>query len=163
MTSQGGGFVRYGDDMVALRRSHQAATAALTTMRRCLEGDLHLRLHPGKTRITQARRQGFDFLSFRFTHTALEPSREALQRFQSRVADLGQQTHGQSPRARVEALNPLIRGWGEYFKIADVDELYRELDAWLLSLLKLDRQAARGLSLASLTAIKRRYAQAGRA
>jgi group II intron reverse transcriptase/maturase len=82
MMSRGGGFVRYGGDMVALHHSRRAATAALAAMRQCLEGDLHLRLHPGKTRITQARRQGFDFLSFRFTHTALEPSPEALRRFQ---------------------------------------------------------------------------------
>jgi len=163
MASQGGGFVRYGDDMVSLHRSRRAATAALGNMRQCLEGDLHLRLHPGKTRIIQARRQGFDFLSFRFTHTALEPSPDALQRFQSRVAGLVGQTHGQSPEARAEALNPLIRGWGEYFKIADVNGLYRELDAWLWSLLQLDPQAAPGHSpsLASLVAIKHRYTQSG--
>jgi hypothetical protein len=37
------------------------------------------------------------------------------------------QSHDQSLEAKVGVLNPLIRGWGEYFKIADVEALYRDL------------------------------------
>jgi len=155
MTAQPGRFVRYSDDLVALHRDRRAAEAGLATMQHYLDSDLRLHLHPGKTHITDVRRQGFDFLSFRFDQHGVQPDPEALARFRSRVETVVDQRRDQGHAAAIEALNPLIRGWGEYFKIADVSGLYRELDAWMLWRLGLDAQAATGL--ASLRAIQRRY------
>jgi hypothetical protein len=48
-------------------------------------------------------------------------------------------------------LDPLIRGWGEYFKVAQVEQLYPELDAWVGQ--RLAALPAPGFRVASLTAL----------
>ena len=155
MAAQGGQFVRYGDDMLSLHGSRRAAKASLISMRQYLEGRLRLRLHPGKTHLTNTQTHMFEFLGFCFANKRAVPTHEALLRFRSRIHALVQHTEGQPLRQRLEAVNPIVRGWGEYYKVGDVDDLFGELDAWILKALQLPRQHRK--SLASLIQIKHRY------
>ena len=63
--------VRYADDFVVLADDHRGAHAALAVARQVLD-TLHLRLHPGKTRITSFD-AGFKFLGVRFVQRMVEP------------------------------------------------------------------------------------------
>jgi group II intron reverse transcriptase/maturase len=156
MTTQGYRLVRYEDDFVTLHRTHEEATTALQVMRTMLEGQLHLRLHPTKTVITDARRHGFAFLSFWFHAATVVPTRQSVERFRNQVQQrltVGRQEGGEL--AVVEQLNPLIRGWGEHFKIGQVAELYGQLDAWLAA--QLHELHIPPTSLASLRAIYERH------
>lgn len=151
MSGRGYRLVRYADDLLTLHRTPDEAKHALRLMQETLRDQLKLRLNPEKTGIKDARRQPFDFLSFRFSQGAASPAPEAVQRFQSRVQALIRTSGAQGATALAEQLNPLIRGWGEYFKIGQVAGLYRQLDAWIA------RQLAGGSGsvgdLTSLTAL----------
>jgi len=130
MSQRGLRLVRYGDDLVTLHRSRTEATAALRFMTGFLRERLKLRLNGAKTGIRHAVAQGFEFLSFHFADGRLLPAAKAVARFKvdvQRIIDAWRQGRHE-PLA--DRLDPLIRGWGEYFKIAQVEELYPELDAW---------------------------------
>lgn len=155
VTSRGYLLVRYGDDFLTLHHTPAEATAALHLMQEVLEGHLKLRLHRGKTRITDARRQPFEFLSFQFHHGSCCPSPPAIARFQARVQAIIRAHRPRGISTVATQLNPLIRGWGEYFKIGQVTDLYQQLDTWIAAQLG-SRPEATG-DLASLVAIHARY------
>lgn len=155
MLARGYRLIRYADDFLTLHRTRDAAVTALQCTRDTLEGQLHLRLHGEKTRITDAHRQPVDFLSFRFHKGTVLPTPQAVERFQNRVQAMITAQQAQGGTAVATQLNPLIRGWGEYFKIGQVAPLYQQLDAWLAA--QLDVPPGPGSGVASLVALYARY------
>jgi group II intron reverse transcriptase/maturase len=131
MTAKGFRLVRYGDDFVSLHRTRTQATEAFRYMQALLEEQLKLRLHTNKTRIVQGHTPGFEFLSFRFAKGTVTPAPDAVARFRAEVQRLLHAGRHQEPEALAARLNPLVRGWGEYFRIGHVEPLYAALDAWV--------------------------------
>ena len=124
-----GVLVRYCDDFVILCSSRSRAEEA----QRRVEGillTLGLRLHVGKTRIVHLTHgeEGFDFLGFH--HRKVEswkqqgcyylqkwPSDRNMAMIRSKIRDAtGRHCVGKSVDAVVEELNPVLRGWGNYFR-----------------------------------------------
>lgn len=89
-------YLRYADDGCALARTPEAAEKALQVARGIVEDQLHLRLHPDKTRILNAHETPFDFLGFTFFGTdsgnagrpLFGPNRAASERLKDRVRAL---------------------------------------------------------------------------
>jgi group II intron reverse transcriptase/maturase len=162
MSERGLRLVRYGDDLVTLHRSRTEATAALQFMHAFLRDRLKLRLNAAKTGIRHGVAQGFEFLSFHFAGGRMVPAAKAVERFKDdvqRIIDVWRRQPNEPLAAR---LDPLIRGWGEYFKIAQVEQLYPELDAWIgRRLAALSEPGFRVASLTTLLAKRRRGAQGG--
>ena len=130
--------IRYADDWCALARTPEAAEQALTVAQRVLT-DLHLTLHPEKTRIVDVYGQSFDFLDFTFFWTRPKtgpgrplfgPKRAAIERLKDRIRLLTQRTRPFNIQMVIEDLAPVIRGWGRYFTISHAGDYYR-LDAWI--------------------------------
>ncbi len=139
MLAAGHRAVRYSDDMVVVCRTREEAEAALQQVRQILEGQLGLQLHPHKTRIVHIT-EGFEFLGFRFWRDAqglhLEPRSRAVQRVKEKVRQI---TRRQQPRRVdqiVAELNPVIMGWGRYFRIGDLRGVGCRLDRWILRRLR---------------------------
>jgi hypothetical protein len=70
----------------------------------------------------------------------------------------------------IEDLNPVLRGWGNYFKVGDVTSLFEDLDGWIRMRLrskvirrhattrsnsKMPNRVLRGLGLVSLDDLRR--------
>ena len=115
-----------------------AAEQALQVARGVVEDPLHLRLHPEKTRILDARDTPFDFLGFTFFWTdpgdtgrpLFGPKSAATARLKDRVRVLTRRKRPASLNMVIQDLAPVIRGWGQYFTISQHGEYYR-LDAWI--------------------------------
>ncbi|PSR21819.1 MAG: group II intron reverse transcriptase/maturase [Sulfobacillus benefaciens] len=131
-------FIRYADDWCALARTSAAAQQALNVAKTVL-ADLHLALHPEKTRIVDVHVQSFDFLGFTFFWTRPKtgpgrplfgPKQAAIARFKDRIRLLTKRTRPLNIQMVIEDLAPVIRGWGQYFTISQAGEYYR-LDAWI--------------------------------
>jgi hypothetical protein len=79
--------------------------------------------------------QGVDFLGYRLVarkgHLNVYVSPKALERFRDEVRRLTRRTAGKSLRAVVSRLNRYVRGWGEYFKRAEVAGLFDRYDRWI--------------------------------
>ncbi len=149
-----GELVRYADDGVALCRTAAQAQAALDAIGDIL-ASLGLELHPGKTKVADLRqgREGLDFLGCHFRacmsgrlweqkrivryYLHRWPSQQAMKRLRDKVRDRsGSNRVGvKDIRDVIADLNPLLRGWGSYFRTGNAADKFVQVDryvAWRL-------------------------------
>jgi hypothetical protein len=109
MVRQGFEMVRYADDFVVLCRSEAQAARALAVVADWTAA-AGLILHPDKTQLIDARVQGFDFLGYRFEGGRRWPRDKNLAKFKDSIRAKTRRTAGQSLRAIIDELNPILRG-----------------------------------------------------
>lgn len=147
MTKAGFVLTRWADDWVIICRSRSEAERALASARRVLEHDLKLEVHEEKTRIIHIA-QGFEFLGFLvrkgkgLPRTAkapgigpslyVIPTARSVERFKDRVRWITRRKNGRSLRQTLDELNPVIRGWGNFYKDANVRTQFNKLNKWIL-------------------------------
>ena len=149
-----GELVRYADDGVVLCRSAAQARAALDAIREIL-ATLGLELHPDKTKAVDLRegREGLDFLGCHF-HARMSgrlweqkrivryylhrwPSQRAMKRLREKVhARTGRNRAGDDIRDVIADLNPLLRGWGNYFRTGNAAGKFRQADDYVVRRLR---------------------------
>lgn len=127
--SKGWRHVRYADDFVILTKSLEEAALAMAFAKEAL-GSLGLSLHETKTRLTDFR-QGFEFLGFHFRGYCLGIRARSLEKFKERVRAVTRRNQGRNVDAVLNDLNPVIRGYANYFGVADVSDVFTDLDAWI--------------------------------
>lgn len=139
MLAAGHRAVRYADDSVIVCRTREEAEAALEQVHQILEGQLGLRLHPAKTRVVHIT-EGFEFLGFRYWRDEeglhLQPRARAIQRLRDKVRHFTRRTQPRRADEIVALLNPVLRGWGRFFRIGDLRRIGRRLDRWILRRLR---------------------------
>lgn len=157
LTNWGYKVVRYADDMVVLCPSLNKAKTALGLLKQMAEGELKLTLHPKKTRLTTFG-QGFDFLGFTFKRQHRVARKRALEKFKERVRELTpRQTH-LTLKEVIANLNPLIRGWGNYFRLGHMKGRFEVLDQWIRMRIRsiwLKRKAHRSYKASSVLSNER--------
>jgi RNA-directed DNA polymerase len=160
-----GRLVRYADDFVVICRTREDAEAALALAGNILAG-LGLQLHPGKTKVVDLRegREGFDFLGCHFRarmsgrlweHKRIIryylhrwPSRRAMKRLREKIHDRTDRRYaGTDIRAVIKALNPILRGWGNYFRTGNAATKFRQLDWYIVGRLHRLMRLKRGRNL----------------
>jgi len=131
MARAGHTMVRYADDFVVLCKSQAKAQSALARIRQWVRAH-ELALHPDKTHVGNCQEpgQGFDFLGYRFEAGQRLIRRKSQQAFRDKVKALTRRSCGQSLNYLTARLNPMLRGWFEYFKHAQV-EIFGTLDAFI--------------------------------
>jgi RNA-directed DNA polymerase len=112
-------MVRYADDFVVLCQSAQQAQAALEEVRSWVEQN-GLSLSADKTHVGDCRQQGqgFEFLGYRFEAGRRWVRRKSLKALRERIRIKTKRTRGDSLATIVAELNPMLRGWFNYFKHA---------------------------------------------
>jgi RNA-directed DNA polymerase len=149
-----GELVRYADDGVVLCRSQAQAGAALEVVGEIL-ASLGLRLHPDKTKVVDLRegREGLDFLGCHFRarmsgrlweqkrvvryYLHRWPSQTAMARLRATVRErTGRNRVGIDIRDVIAGLNPVLRGWGNYFRTGNAAEKFVQIDRYVTWRLK---------------------------
>lgn len=136
-----GQVVRYADDFVIVCEKRYQAKHALAVVKQILTR-LKLTLHPEKTRIVDMARDGFDFLGFHFRKKRAKksgklapfmwPSAKAMKSARARLRQLtGRKDLRNAPREIVASLNPVIRGWRNYFSVGNSTKKLQDLDRYL--------------------------------
>ena len=130
-------IVNYADDFVILcRKSGEQAYAAMSA----LMGELGLRVNTEKTRLCKVPEESFDFLGYRFgrcystkngrEYIGTQPSTKKITGIIQRISQKTQRgTLCCEAAEKVEELNALLRGWGNYFCLGPVSKVYRAVDA----------------------------------
>jgi group II intron reverse transcriptase/maturase len=136
-------LTRYADDWLCVCRTREEAERALASARAVLEGQLGLRIHPEKTRIVHVS-QGFEFLGYkislgrglRFKQGGIGlyaiPRQRSIDRFKDKVRALTRRRIAVPLEELIYALNPVIRGWGMYYRRANVRRLFNRLNMWIV-------------------------------
>ena len=150
---RGHAFVRYADDSNVYLASRTAAEHAFAAMRNYLESELQLQINPEKSAV--ARASARDVLGYGLIgreRVRLKVALASIQRLRGRVKDVLRRTRGMSVEAITELLNPLLRGWTNYFRWAEVKNVWEDLDGWLRRKLRcrIWRQAKRPLARARM-------------
>ena len=143
-----GVLVRYADDFVVMCRNQAQAEGALDKARAILAG-LGLELHPDKTKVVDLREgiEGFDFLGCHFharvSGRLLEsgirryylhrwPSQRSMKRVRARIRTLtGRNRAHQDIREVIDSINPILRGWGNYFRTGNAAKKFNQLDSYV--------------------------------
>ena len=120
---------RYADDFVILCRSREDAERALALVEAWV-AENGLTLHPTKTRIVDARTEGFDFLGYHFRGALRLPREKSLKKLKDTVRAKTRRTHGHSMEFTCASLTATLRGWFAYFRHCH-GTVFRDLDAWI--------------------------------
>lgn len=155
-----GRLVRYADDFVVLCRTRAAAEAALESIRGILDG-LHLTLHPEKTKLVElgVGKEGFDFLGCHFrvmrshfngkSYLFRWPSRRAMKALRAKLRALTSRRRWagmRDVREVIAQLNPVLRGWGNYFRTGNASQRFVSIDDYVRQRLTRLVGATRGWS-----------------
>lgn len=149
MTAEGFRLTRWADDFVVLCQTRAEARRALAVAERFLREELGVELHPQKTRIVHVS-QGFEFLGYKVKQGTgfrlpahrrrgrsnprnlyAVPREKSVQRFQDQIRALTRRKAPLKLREVIERINPVIRGWGHFYRKADVRRLFHRLDGWV--------------------------------
>ncbi len=124
-------MVRYADDFVILCQSAAEATHALEVVRAWVAAE-GLQLHPDKTHVGDCRLagQGFEFLGYRFEAGRRWVRDKSLKALKAKIRSQTRRTEGKSLKQIVTGLNPMLRGWFNYFKHAQRG-VFQLLDGFL--------------------------------
>ncbi len=119
MAERGYRMVRYADDFVVLCETAEQAQGALAEIRAWVEAN-RLTLHPDKTRVGDCRiaGQGFDFLGYRFEAGQRRVRTKSWNALRDKIRAKTPRTVGRSLDAVIADLNPVLRGWFQYFQHA---------------------------------------------
>jgi RNA-directed DNA polymerase len=119
MAVRGHRLVRYADDFVVLCASAEQADAALHEVRMWVQAN-GLVLHPDKTHVGDCRvaGQGFDFLGYRFEAGQRRVRKKSRQKLFDRIREHTRRSRGDSLTKVIAELNPILRGWFNYFQHA---------------------------------------------
>jgi RNA-directed DNA polymerase len=149
MRHKGYQLTRYADDWVVTCQSPAEARAALEAARTILTA-LGVQLHPQKTRIVHVQ-SGFEFLGYKIKQGRqlqlpsskirssarsgalyAYPKEKSVQRFMEQVRNRTRRKAPLKTEELIEQLNPVLRGWGQYYKRAHVRKLFHRLDRWIM-------------------------------
>jgi len=125
-------FCRYADDCNIYVGSRIAGERVMCGIRVFLEEVLHLQVNAKKSAVARPwvrRFLGFSFTGQRETRVRIAP--ESVQRLMQRVRERLRSGRGQSLSHTIEELNPLLRGWIQYFQSTQCKHALEDLDSWI--------------------------------
>lgn len=134
------GLVKYADDLVVFCESREDAEEATQILNNWLR-DRGLELSAEKTRICHLS-EGFDFLGFNIRHyksqnartgwkLLIKPSKASVQKIKDKMREIWLRRKGHDMAVILRELNPIIRGWANYYRIGVASRTFNKLDNWM--------------------------------
>ncbi len=149
MRRKGYQLTRFADDWVITCQSEAEARAGIAAALRILR-ELGVELHPQKTRIVHIQ-HGFEFLGYKIQRGKrlklpankirsgakpgelyAFPREKSIRHFMDQVRALTKRRVPLKTQELIAELNPVLRGWGHYYKKAHVRKLFHRLDGWIV-------------------------------
>jgi RNA-directed DNA polymerase len=123
-------IVRYADDILILCCSQSAAENALKSATQILEKGLKLTVNRTKTHIAHSD-DGIRFLGVEIGSRFTRIQVKKLQGFKRKVRQLTKRNGGKNLAAVIAQLNPVLRGFANYFSIANCHQAFMALSGWI--------------------------------
>lgn len=132
LRARGLNFVRYADDCIILVKSEKAANRVLISISKYIEKKLGLKVNIEKskvTRPTQTKYLGYSF--WKDKKWKPKPHLKSYQKLKRKLKQLTDRSWSINLSKRIEKINYLVRGWVNYFKIANMKNAIQEIDEHL--------------------------------
>lgn len=127
-------FVRYADDCIIMVKSEKAANRVLSSVTKFIERKLGLKVNAEKSKVTRPTQT--KYLSFSFWKDTKgrwkpKPHIKAYQKLKRKLKALTKRNWSISLDNRIKQINYLVRGWVNYFRIANMKNAIEEIDKHL--------------------------------
>ena len=126
-------FCRYADDFNIYVNTQKAAERVLTSITEYLERKLKLKVNRDKSGAGRPWKK--KFLGYSMTSNKepkLKVAAESLKRFKKKLKTKFREGRGQNVKRFIESeLNPVLRGWSNYFRLGETKLVYGDLDGWI--------------------------------
>ncbi len=133
LEKRGHRFVRYADDMMILCKSERAALRVMESTTKFLEKKLKLKVNREKTvvrRITNdIKFLGYGFYSSGEVKLKVHP--QSWKKLRTKLKEILNKNNGWSYEFRKMRLAYLVRGWVNYFRLANAKQRLLQLDEWI--------------------------------
>lgn len=127
-------FVRFADDTVIFVKSRKAADRVSEGLTKFIEDKLKLKVNKDKTKISNATKikyLGFSFYYANKGKVGIRIHPKSIQKMKNKIREITKRSNGKGYQRIKEKLTQYIRGWVNYFKIADMKINIKNWDAWL--------------------------------
>ena len=132
---RGHSFVRYADDLMIFCKSEKAAKRTLDNILPYIEGKLFLKVNREKTQVahvSKVKYLGYSFYVYK-GEGRLRIHPKSIGKLKEKIREITGRSNGMGIEARKTRLNQVVRGWMNYFKLADAKKLIQRLDEWIRS------------------------------
>ena len=125
-------FVRYADDCMIFCKSKKSAQRTLENIVPFIEGKLFLKVNRKKTKvahISKAKYLGYTFYRYR-GECRLRVHQKSIKKMKDKIRELTDRNKSISNKLREEKYQQYVRGWVNYFSLADMKSLLKRIDEW---------------------------------
>lgn len=133
LTNRGLKFCRYADDCNIYVRSRKAAERVMASITRFLEEKLKLKVNKEKSAVDRPWK--LKFLGFSFYlkkgETGIRVHPKSVKKLRAKLKAVTGRSNAKGVNERITKLKQIITGWVNYFGIADMGKVAKELDEWL--------------------------------
>jgi len=130
-------LVRYADDFIVTAKTEEIAKEVKELIKDFLK-DRGLELSDEKTIITHID-NGFDFLGWNFRKyndkLIVKPSNKSIDKVTEKISDMIKRGKAWKQEVLIDALNPVITGWGNYHQPVVSSEIFQKLDSRIWNML----------------------------
>lgn len=139
LEKRGLNFCRYADDCNIYVKSKKAAERVMYSITKFIEEDLKLKVNKAKSKVDRPwklKYLGFSFYLKR-GEMGIRVHNKSIEKLKATLKKITGRSNAMSMEHRAVKLKQMITGWINYFKLADLKGILRELDSWLRRRLRL--------------------------
>lgn len=126
-------FVRYADDCVIFTKSRKSAERVMENITRFIETKLRLKVNKNKSKVERPWR--IKYLGFSFYQAKgkveIRVHPKSIAKVKDKIREITSRSNAMSMETRYMRLKQVIRGWVNYFKIANMEKIAQTLDKWI--------------------------------
>lgn len=130
-------IVRYADDILIFANSKRKAEQYQKVATEILES-LKLTVNMEKTHISSVH-QGIKYLGFMISYDRISVDMERVKRFKDKIRSMTPRNSGIPLTKMIVRLTPVLRGWGQYFRVAESERLFGDLMGWIRRRLRMKK------------------------
>lgn len=127
-------FTRYADDCIIVVQSEKAANRVMGSITKFIEKKLGLRVNVEKSKVARPNQIKYLWYGFYYTKTGIikpKPHLKSIQKFKRKLKQLTKRSWSITLEERITKLNQVIRGWINYFRVADMKVYMRDITSHL--------------------------------
>ena len=127
-------FTRYADDCIIVVKSEKAANRVMESITKFIEKKLGLKVNAEKSKVARPNQIKYLGYGFYYTKTGIikpKPHLKSIQKFKRKLKQLTKRRYSIALNERIVKLNQVIRGWINYFRVADMKEQLNNITSHL--------------------------------
>ncbi len=134
LEERGHKFCRYADDCNIYVKTKRAGERVMASIKCFIETRLKLVVNAVKSTVASVVRRKFLGYGLRRNNTEVKiaPHAESVRKFRAKIKIIFRKGRGRNIKAFIEDdLNPVLRGWHQYFKVSDTSNVFKDQDKWI--------------------------------